>query len=86
MAQLELDMRFLDVERLGPVDPGSVLPFAVVVNRVSDAAPPALARYVTSVLSLCESHGVPTVNGAMPYAVATSKVAQHGIFSACGLR
>lgn len=80
------EVTFLDMEHLGTFDLNAPLPFAAVVNRVSDAVPPPLARFVASFLSFCESQGVPVVNGSGPYSVATSKVSQHGFFNAVGLR
>merc|ERR1712216_1110410 len=58
----------------------------MVVNRVSDAVRPPLARFVASFLALCTSQNVPVLNGAVPYSVATSKLAQHVFFHAAGLR
>ena len=76
---------YADVERLGTFDLAETLPYAAVVNRVSDAAAPPLLRFVASFLALCEAQGVPVLNGAVPYSIATSKLAQHGFFHAVGL-
>jgi len=87
LVSLGLNVCFLDAERMGPFDPaGKPLPYSIVVNRVSDAVPPPLARFVTSFLSICSNHKVPTLNGAVPYSATTSKIAQHGMFHASGLR
>jgi len=86
LATKEAKVTFLDVEHLGTFDLCESLPFSVVVNRVSDAVPPPLARFVCSFLSFCMSQGLPVVNGPGSYSVATSKISQHGFFTKAGLR
>eukprot|EP00930_Biecheleria_cincta_P063576 TRINITY_DN49106_c0_g1_i1.p1 TRINITY_DN49106_c0_g1~~TRINITY_DN49106_c0_g1_i1.p1 ORF type:complete len:427 (-),score=58.84 TRINITY_DN49106_c0_g1_i1:42-1292(-) len=86
LASLNLPVCFVDVESMGPFDPVRPLPYSVVVNRVSDAAQPSLARYAASFLSVCKSQGISTVNGSAAYSIATSKIAQHGLFHSSGLR
>jgi len=79
-------VEFIDVENLGPFDIAMKLNYCAVVNRVSDAVPPPLARFVVSFLSLCDSQNIPVINGAAAYGTATSKIAQHGIFHGQGLQ
>lgn len=74
---------FVDAERLGTFDLEAKPAFSVVINRVSDAVPPSSARFVSSFLSFCEAQGVPVVNGAAAYGVATSKISQQEFSAQC---
>jgi len=87
LVSLGATVRFLDVERLGTFDPASPsLNFGVVVNRVSDAVPPPLARFLSSVLSIFQMRNVPLINGAQSCLATSSKVVQHALFESQGLR
>lgn len=63
---------------------GNVLPASttLLVNRVSDAASPSLAKACMSFLHLCN---VPVVNGADVYALCASKWCHHMLFAKAGL-
>jgi len=86
LTSLGAKVTYVDVEKLGACDLSQKLPYSVVVNRVSDAVDPPLARFLTSLLSLAATQDVPVVNGAVPQSIATSKLAQHSFFHAAGLR
>jgi len=86
LRSLDAEVVYVNAEKLGACDLAQSLPYGAVINRVSDAASPPLARFVASFLALAAAQGVPVVNGAVPYSIATSKLAQHGFFHAAGLR
>ncbi|CAK0873779.1 unnamed protein product [Prorocentrum cordatum] len=56
----------------------------VLVNRVSDAAPPADVKVCCAALRGAEVVGVPVVNGVWPYTLATSKAMHYELFAAVG--
>lgn len=58
---------------------------AGIVNRVSDAASPALFKACVSLLSSAEALGVRVVNGPTSYALCASKWTQHLLFKRAGL-
>lgn len=56
-----------------------------LVNRVSDAAPPADVKIAFTALRTAELRGVPVVNGTASFALATSKLLHYELFAAAGL-
>ena len=59
----------------------------LLVNRVSDAAPPATAKKAATILRACELHGIPVINGALCFGVGNNKMLHHQVLSAgAGLR
>lgn len=57
---------------------------AVVVNRVSDAAPPHVAKRTMALLRDAELCGVPCLNGSGAYAVGANKVLHHRVIERAG--
>ena len=55
-----------------------------LVNRVSDAAPPAEVKRCMAALRAAELRGVRTVNGLSCYAVGSSKLLHHELFECVG--
>lgn len=58
---------------------------ALLVNRVSDAAPPTTAKKTAAILNILELHGIPVVNGARCFGIGNSKVLHHQVLSRAGL-
>ena len=58
------------------------LPWAMVVNRVSDAAPPAITKATIALLTAAEMKGIPVINGVKPYCIGMNKVAHHVVLDA----
>ena len=54
----------------------------LLVNRVSDAAPPATAKKAAAILRVCELHGIPVINGAHCFGVGNNKMMHHQVLSA----
>jgi hypothetical protein len=54
----------------------------LLVNRVSDAAPPATAKKAAAILRVCELHGIPVINGAHCFGVGNNKMLHHQVLSA----
>ena len=52
-----------------------------LVNRVSDAAPPADVKVALAALRACELHRVPVINGTSAYALGTSKMLHYELFT-----
>eukprot|EP00927_Polykrikos_kofoidii_P066950 TRINITY_DN62504_c0_g1_i1.p1 TRINITY_DN62504_c0_g1~~TRINITY_DN62504_c0_g1_i1.p1 ORF type:complete len:416 (+),score=56.33 TRINITY_DN62504_c0_g1_i1:53-1300(+) len=77
---------FVDAENVGAIDLGRPLPFSAVVNRVSDAVPPTLARYVTSFLRIASAQGIPVVNGSDAWSTVNSKAVQYALFRQAGVQ
>jgi hypothetical protein len=51
-----------------------------IVNRVSDAAPPALFKACCAIFGAAQSLGIPIVNGPTTYALCANKWCQHVLF------
>jgi len=61
-------------------------PYSVVVNRVSDTAPPTVAKVASAFFQLCESHGVRVVNGSRSFNAGINKILHHAALRSSGLR
>lgn len=57
----------------------------VLVNRVSDAAAPPLAKATLTLLAAAERTGVRVINGAKAYGTGMSKVLHHVALEGAGL-
>ena len=57
---------------------------ALLVNRVSDAAPPATAKAAAALLHCMELHAIPVVNGARCFAIGNSKLLHQQVLSQAG--
>lgn len=57
-----------------------------IVNRVSDAAPPALFKACVAILTVAQSLGIPVVNGPNSYSLCANKWCQHVLFQQAGLK
>lgn len=51
----------------------------LLVNRVSDAAPPATAKKAAAILRVCELHGIPVINGTKCFGVGNNKMLHHQV-------
>jgi glutathione synthase/RimK-type ligase-like ATP-grasp enzyme len=56
----------------------------LLVNRVSDAAPPATVKKTAAILALFELHGLPVINGHKCFSVGTSKWLHHQVLESAG--
>ena len=56
-----------------------------LVNRVSDAAPPADVKIALAAIRACELRGVPVINGSFAYSLGTSKFLHYELFARIGL-
>jgi hypothetical protein len=56
-----------------------------LVNRVSDAAPPADAKLCLAACRSAQMCGVPTINGGGAYALGSSKLLHYQLFALCEL-
>ena len=56
----------------------------LLVNRVSDAAPPTTAKKTAAILRIFELHGIPVINGAQCFAVGSNKMLHHQVLSSAG--
>jgi glutathione synthase/RimK-type ligase-like ATP-grasp enzyme len=56
----------------------------LLINRVSDAAPPATVKKTTAILRIFELHGIPVINGARCFAIGNNKVLHHQVLSRAG--
>ena len=59
---------------------------AGIVNRVSDAAPPALFKACVALLTAARSLNIPVVNGPTSYSLCANKWCQHVLFQQAGLK
>lgn len=59
---------------------------AGIINRVSDAASPALFKATVAILTIAQSLGVPIVNGPQSYSVCGNKWCHHMLFTQAGLK
>jgi hypothetical protein len=79
----------LSVEHVSNDDsllPSSSAPqLALLVNRVSDAAPPTTAKKTTAMLSILELHGIPVINGTKCFGIGNNKVLHHQVLSRAGV-
>eukprot|EP00193_Tetraselmis_chui_P008520 CAMPEP_0177752748 /NCGR_PEP_ID=MMETSP0491_2-20121128/1082_1 /TAXON_ID=63592 /ORGANISM="Tetraselmis chuii, Strain PLY429" /LENGTH=350 /DNA_ID=CAMNT_0019267967 /DNA_START=14 /DNA_END=1064 /DNA_ORIENTATION=- len=57
----------------------------VLINRVSDAAAPALAKATVTLLSAAEARGVRVINGSRCYGIGMSKLLHHVMLDGAGL-
>ena len=57
---------------------------ALLVNRVSDAAPPATAKAAAALLHCMELHAIPVVNGARCFAIGNNKLLHQQVLSQAG--
>jgi len=56
-----------------------------LVNRVSDAAPPADVKVALATIRACELRGIPVVNGSYAYSIGISKMLHYELFGLTGL-
>ena len=56
----------------------------LLVNRVSDASPPATVKKTSAILALLDLHSVPVINGSRAFAIGTSKWLHHQVLEAAG--
>jgi hypothetical protein len=56
----------------------------LLVNRVSDASPPATVKKTSAILALFDLHSVPVINGSRAFAIGTSKWLHHQVLEAAG--
>ena len=64
--------------------PGGAPECDLLVNRVSDAAPPATVKKTQAILALFELHGVPVINGAKCFTLGTNKWLHHQVLQRAG--
>ena len=60
--------------------------WGLLVNRVSDAAPPDDAKACLAAMRSAELQGVPVLNGIAPFCIGTSKILHYELFARAGLR
>jgi hypothetical protein len=82
-------VQVVSVERTDDCDdallpPGGPPQCDLLVNRVSDAAPPATAKKTLAILALFELHGVPVINGAKCFTLGTNKWLHHQVLQRAG--
>ena len=56
----------------------------LIINRVSDAAPPATAKKTAAILHIFELHGIPVINGARCFAIGNNKMLHPQVLSRAG--
>mmetsp|Transcript_10928 Transcript_10928/g.23383 ORF Transcript_10928/g.23383 Transcript_10928/m.23383 type:complete len:297 (+) Transcript_10928:64-954(+) len=61
------------------------LPWKLVVNRVSDAAPPAAVKATLAVLESARLQGIPVINGTSCFAIGCNKISHHAVVGSVGL-
>jgi len=61
------------------------LPWKIVVNRVSDAAPPAAVKATLAVLEAARLQGIPVVNGTSCFSIGCNKISHHAVLASVGL-
>jgi hypothetical protein len=57
-----------------------------LVNRVSDAAPPALYKLGLAILTAAQASGIPIINGPTAYSFCGNKWCHHVLFQQAGLQ
>ena len=88
-AVVEVEVRVVSVERADECDaallPSSGRPHCdLLINRVSDASPPATVKKTSAILALFGLHSVPVINGSRAFAIGTSKWLHHQVLEAAG--
>eukprot|EP00746_Dinoflagellata_sp_MGD_P002893 gnl/MRDRNA2_/MRDRNA2_105656_c0_seq1.p1 gnl/MRDRNA2_/MRDRNA2_105656_c0~~gnl/MRDRNA2_/MRDRNA2_105656_c0_seq1.p1 ORF type:complete len:370 (+),score=84.73 gnl/MRDRNA2_/MRDRNA2_105656_c0_seq1:74-1111(+) len=83
--QTQTATEILDIDTLS-LDPAACLPWSVVVNRVSDAAPSHLVKATLAIMKIAQLQGIPTINGPDCYSIGISKMCHHAALAKVGLR
>jgi hypothetical protein len=68
------------------LDPADRLPWSVLVNRVSDAAPSHLVKATLAIMKIAELQGIPVINGPDCYSIGINKMCHHAALAKVGLR
>jgi len=58
----------------------------LLINRVSDAAPPSTVKKTAAILASCELHGLPVINGQRSFTIGTSKWLHHQVLEKAGCK
>jgi len=57
---------------------------ALLINRVSDAASPAVAKKTAALIHICEMHGIPVLNGSRCFSIGNNKLLHHQVLARAG--
>jgi hypothetical protein len=58
--------------------------WSCLVNRVSDAAPPADYKACQAAIAYASLHEIPVINGAKCYSIGANKYMHHAVLTAVG--